>query len=85
MDAYVGPGYGIMTPECRAAIRLAGETEGLLLDPVYTGKAFAGLVDLARKGTWRQDENVVFWHTGGLPALFGYEKELLAQGQSGTS
>lgn len=78
VDAYVGPGYGVMTPECRGAIRLAAETEGLLLDPVYTGKAFAGLIGLARQGTWRQDENVVFWHTGGLPALFEYERELLA-------
>lgn len=80
VDGYVGPGYGKMTPECRQAIRLVAQTEGLLLDPVYTGKAMAGLVDLARRGTWDRGENVVFWHTGGTPALFAYEDELVGEG-----
>ena len=58
------------------AIRLAAETEGLLLDPVYTGKAMAGLIDLCRKGVFHADQNVVFLHTGGSAALFGYEADL---------
>jgi len=54
------------------AIRLTARAEGLLLDPVYTGKAMAGLMDLVRQGRWRDDQAVVFWHTGGQPALFAY-------------
>ena len=75
-DAYVGPGYGVMTPECRQAIRLVARTEGLLLDPVYTGKAMSGLIDLIRRGILKKGETVVFWHTGGTPALFAYAAEL---------
>ena len=52
-------------------------TEGVLLDPVYTGKAMAGLIDLVKKGYFTKDDNVVFIHTGGTPALFPYGKELL--------
>jgi len=73
---YLGAGYGIMGEPEREAIRLAAETEGLLLDPVYTGRAFAGLIDLIRKGTFRRDETVLFWHTGGMPALFAYADHL---------
>jgi L-cysteate sulfo-lyase len=73
---YLGAGYAIMGAPEREAIRLAAETEGLLLDPVYTGRAFAGMIDLIRKGSIRHDETVLFWHTGGTPALFAYSYEL---------
>jgi len=69
---YVGQGYGIPTQGMVEAIMLVAETEGVLLDPVYSGKGMAGLIDLIRKGRFRQDENVVFLHTGGAVALFGY-------------
>lgn len=73
---YVGPGYGIPTAGTLEAIRLAALHEGLLLDPVYTGKAMAGLIDLCRKGLFAKDQTVVFLHTGGAAALFAYEGEL---------
>ncbi len=73
---YVGDGYGLPTAGTLEAIRLAAETEGLLLDPVYTGKAMAGLIDLCRKGFFHADQNVVFLHTGGSAALFAYEADL---------
>jgi D-cysteine desulfhydrase family pyridoxal phosphate-dependent enzyme len=72
-DDWLGPAYGVPTEEGLQAIRAAAETEGLLLDPVYTGKAMAGLTGLAQRGEIRADENVVFWHTGGVPALFAFE------------
>jgi 1-aminocyclopropane-1-carboxylate deaminase/D-cysteine desulfhydrase-like pyridoxal-dependent ACC family enzyme len=75
-DRFVGKGYGIPTPEGLAAIRLLARLEGLLLDPVYTGKAMAGLVAMVREGRFAPDENVVFLHTGGWPALFAYKEEL---------
>jgi L-cysteate sulfo-lyase len=73
---HVGPGYGIPTAGTIEAIRLAARHEGLLLDPVYTGKAMAGLIELCRNGFFTQDQNVVFLHTGGAAALFAYEREL---------
>jgi L-cysteate sulfo-lyase len=75
---YVGPGYGIPSGQTIEAIRLAAEREGLLLDPVYTGKAMAGLIDLCRRGFFTRDQNVVFLHTGGSAALFAYEAEFAA-------
>jgi L-cysteate sulfo-lyase len=69
---YVGGGYGIPTPGMVEAVTLLAQTEGLLLDPVYSGKGMAGLIDLIRKGHFKQDDNVVFLHTGGSVALFGY-------------
>jgi len=69
-DGYLGQGYGIMGAPEREAIRLFAETEGLLLDPVYTGRAAAGLVDLIRRGFFKPEESVLFWHTGGASALF---------------
>jgi len=74
---YLGAGYGVLGAPEREAIRLAAEMEGLLLDPVYTGRAFAGMIDLIRKGEIRRDESVLFWHTGGTPALFAYADELV--------
>ena len=72
---YVGAGYGIPTEGTLEAIRLAAETEGLLLDPVYSGKAMAGLIDLCRQGFFTSEQNVVFLHTGGAAALFAYEAD----------
>lgn len=65
-----GPGYGAPTPEAREALDLAARLEGLVLDPVYTGKALAGLVAAVREGRIRRGQRVVFLHTGGMPALF---------------
>ena len=65
---YVGAGYGVPSPEGDAAIAWLAQKEGILLDPIYTGKAFAGLLDLAGKG--ELTGRVLFWHTGGLPTLF---------------
>jgi D-cysteine desulfhydrase family pyridoxal phosphate-dependent enzyme len=65
---WVGAGYGIPSPECLEAIRLLAQTEAIFLDPVYSGKAFAGLLGLAQRG--ELPDRVLFWHTGGVPALF---------------
>jgi L-cysteate sulfo-lyase len=73
---YVGEGYGIPTAGTIQAIRIAAEQEGLLLDPVYSGKAMDGMIDLCRKGFFGADQNVVFLHTGGSAALFAYEDDL---------
>jgi D-cysteine desulfhydrase family pyridoxal phosphate-dependent enzyme len=75
---YAAPGYGVMTAAERAAIQLFAKYEGLLLDPVYTGRAAAGLMDLIHKGFFKKGETVLFWHTGGQPALFAekYQDEL---------
>jgi D-cysteine desulfhydrase family pyridoxal phosphate-dependent enzyme len=75
---YATPGYGILTRAEREAIQLFAKYEGLLLDPVYTGRAAAGLIDLIHKGFFKKDETVLFWHTGGQPALFAekYQSEL---------
>jgi len=72
LEDYLGPGYGIVTPEAVEAIRLTARTEGVFLDPVYTGKAMAGLIDLVHRGEIRQGETVVFLHTGGQPGLFAH-------------
>lgn len=76
---YLGEGYGVLSPAERRAVRLFARTEGLLLDPVYTGRAAAGMIDLIHKGFFRPEERVLFWHTGGSPALFAgrYSAELL--------
>jgi D-cysteine desulfhydrase family pyridoxal phosphate-dependent enzyme len=70
-DDWIGPGYGVATPEGDQAVLSAARAEGLILDPVYTGKAMAGLRGLAERGVITGGERVVFWHTGGGPALFG--------------
>jgi L-cysteate sulfo-lyase len=69
---YVGPGYGQLTPETVEAIKLAARHEGILLDPVYSGKGMAGLIGLIRQGYFSKEDNVVFLHTGGSAALFAY-------------
>jgi D-cysteine desulfhydrase family pyridoxal phosphate-dependent enzyme len=75
-DDYIKEGYGVLNNEVTEAIKLVAETEGIFLDPVYTGKAMVALIDLIKKGYFRKDDNVVFFHTGGLPALFLYRNEL---------
>jgi D-cysteine desulfhydrase len=69
-DKYCQAGYGVFGEGEREAINLFARHEGLLLDPVYTGRAAAGMIDLIRRGFFKKDETVLFWHTGGQPALF---------------
>ncbi|HEU5471386.1 MAG TPA: D-cysteine desulfhydrase family protein [Actinophytocola sp.] len=77
-DRALGPGYGVPTEQVWEAIRLFGRTEGITLDPVYTGKAGAALIDAVHTRELGRDETVLFLHTGGLPGLFGYAPELIA-------
>lgn len=76
LEEYLGPGYGIVTPEAVQAIRLVARTEGIFLDPVYTGKAMAGLMGLVRQGEIGRDDTVIFLHTGGAPGLFAHARQL---------
>jgi L-cysteate sulfo-lyase len=76
-DGYLGAGYAIMGEPEKEAIQLTARCEGLLLDPVYTGRAMAGLIDLVRKGEFAKDETVLFWHTGGAAALYAYADGLM--------
>jgi L-cysteate sulfo-lyase len=73
---YVGPGYGIPQADTLEAVRMFAELEGILLDPVYSGKGAAGLIDYCRKGRFTKGERIVFLHTGGSAALFGYDSVL---------
>ena len=73
---HAGPAYGVPHEAAIEAIRLAGQFEALPLDPVYSGKGLAGLIALIRQGRWRNDEDVIFLHTGGAPALFAYQSAL---------
>jgi len=77
---YLGGGYGIVGDPEREAIALSARYEGILLDPVYTGRAMAGLLDMIRKKEITRENTVLFWHTGGTPALFAYKKELFYSG-----
>jgi 1-aminocyclopropane-1-carboxylate deaminase/D-cysteine desulfhydrase-like pyridoxal-dependent ACC family enzyme len=77
-DAYIGPGYGRPSDAGLAAMRRLARTEGLLLDPVYTGKAMAALIDHIERGLITELDTVVFLHTGGLPAVFAYRDSILA-------
>jgi D-cysteine desulfhydrase family pyridoxal phosphate-dependent enzyme len=82
-DGYVGERYGVMTPECRQAMKLVANTEGIILDPVYSSKAMAGLIDHIRQKRISENEIVIFLHTGGTPALFAYAEDLqLAAGEN---
>ena len=76
-DDYVGEGYGILNEPTADAIQRVARGEGILLDPVYTGKAMSGLIDLVETGYFDSDDVVVFVHTGGTPAIFHYGDELL--------
>jgi D-cysteine desulfhydrase family pyridoxal phosphate-dependent enzyme len=75
-DEHIGERYGLVTDACREALKLVAGTEGLILDPVYSGKAMACLIDDVRQGRLRRGERVVFLHTGGTPALFAYAEDL---------
>lgn len=81
-DAYVGPGYSLPTDAMVEAVQLFARTEGILLDPVYTGKAAAGLIDQVRRGRFGDGERVVFVHTGGAPALYAYRDVVAAPPRS---
>ncbi len=76
IDDYIGEGYGIVEKEIVKNIKIVAEQEGTFLDPVYTGKAMGGLLDLIAKGFIRKGEKVIFIHTGGLPALFSYIEKI---------
>lgn len=78
-DEYVGPGYGVATHDVLSAVALVARTEGILLDPVYTGKAMSGLIDLIRRGHFAAGENIVFLHTGGSASLFGYLPDFIEE------
>lgn len=73
-DRFVGPGYAKITDGGQEAIRLLASCEGIVADPVYTGKTLAGLIGHVREGRIGHAENVLFWHTGGAPALFVYNE-----------
>ena len=75
-EEYVGPAYGALTTGCLEAIELTARTEGILLDPAYSGKSMAGLIDHIRQGKLTGEQDVVFIHTGGTPALFAYSEQL---------
>jgi L-cysteate sulfo-lyase len=75
---YVGAGYGIPREDTIEAIRMFAELEGILLDPVYSGKGAAGLIDYCRKGRFAKGERIVFLHTGGAAGLFGYDRAFAA-------
>jgi len=79
LDEWVGPGYSLPTPEMIEAVRLLARGDGVLLDPVYTGKAMAGLIGLVRRGAFEKGENVLFLHTGGAPALYAYQNILQSE------
>lgn len=78
-EIYVGKSYGVPSKMGQAALHRLARLEGLLLDPVYTAKAFSGLIDLAEKGRLGTDEPIIFLHTGGLPALFAFSEEKYAE------
>ncbi len=79
---FVGQGYGLASPAGLAAMALLGRTEGILLDPVYTSKGFSGLLADVRAGRWGTEDTVIFWHTGGLPALFAQPEAVLEASRS---
>lgn len=79
VDDYVGPGYSLPTAAMVEAVQMFARLEGILLDPVYTGKTAAGLIDLVRRGRFRRGERVLFLHTGGSPALYAYQDVILGR------
>ncbi len=75
-DDWIGAGYGVPAAEELAVLRAVARAEGLLVDPVYTGRALTGLYGLIQRGVLHRDQRVLFWHTGGIPALFAYAEQL---------
>jgi L-cysteate sulfo-lyase len=78
-DRYIGPGYGLPTQGMLEAVDMMARLEGIVLDPVYTGKTLAGLIDMVRQGRFKKGQNVVFIHTGGVPAIFAYD-DIMTEG-----
>jgi D-cysteine desulfhydrase family pyridoxal phosphate-dependent enzyme len=76
-DGYLGEAYAKITPEARAAIQRVARLEGIFLDPVYTGKAMAGLFDLVGRRAFAPGANILFWHTGGAPGIFGFPQDVV--------
>ena len=76
---FVGEGYGIVGNLEREAINMLAQYEGILLDPVYTGRAMGGLIKMIRDHEFNKQDNVLFWHTGGAPALFSYAPQLISR------
>ncbi|MCX7975056.1 MAG: D-cysteine desulfhydrase family protein [Candidatus Aminicenantes bacterium] len=79
LDDYLEGGYGIFSPKVTQVIKLLLQKEGLVLDPVYTAKAMIGLLDLIRRGFFEKNDKILFFHTGGAPALFAYGSQILSQ------
>ena len=78
-DGARGPGYGLVDEETVGAVIRAARLDGLVLDPVYAGKAMAGLIKLAASGAFERRTRVLFWHSGGVPALFAYETDIIGE------
>ena len=76
-DDYFGPGYSLPTPGMIEAVQLLARTEAILLDPVYSGKAMAGMIDLVRKGYFKKGQRVLFLHSGGVPGLYAQAETFL--------
>lgn len=76
-DDYIGDGYSLPTEEMKKAVRILAKKEAILLDPVYTGKAMAGMIDLIEKGYFHKSDNILFLHTGGIPGLYAHAHELM--------
>ncbi|MBC3765349.1 D-cysteine desulfhydrase family protein [Neptunicella marina] len=74
---YIADGYGVINQLDKHALSSLAQTEGIILDPVYTGRAMGALIDMIRQGKFSKDDNVLFWHTGGAPAVFAYAKTLV--------
>ncbi|NBI27908.1 D-cysteate sulfo-lyase [Chengkuizengella marina] len=79
LDDYIGPGYALPSEDTIAAIQLLAQKEGILLDPVYTGKVMAGLIGLVKEGYFSHDSNILFLHTGGTPAIYEFKSTILNQ------
>jgi len=76
-EEYLGAGYGIITPQARTAILRVAQLEGIFLDPVYTGKTMAGMMDFIQRGEIPRGATVLFWHTGGAPGIFGHAGDFI--------
>ncbi|MBI3914179.1 MAG: D-cysteine desulfhydrase family protein [Chloroflexi bacterium] len=79
-EEYLGAGYALITPAARAAIYRVARLEGIFLDQVYTGKTMAGMIDLIERGAIEKGATVVFWHTGGMPGIFGHPQDFANSG-----
>ncbi len=77
-ENFLGEGYGVVGNLEREAVNLCAKLEGIIVDPVYTGRAFGGMIDLVRKKYFKKGQKILFWHTGGFPSVFHYSKELLS-------